>query len=251
MRHPDAPDAALDAVNLDVTAGSTVAVVGGTGAGKSTMAGLLLRLVDPASGQVLLDGVDLARLRDEPLAGAAALVPQQVFIFDDTVRANITIGLEGPDGEPTVDDAAVWSALRAASAESFVAGLPDGLDTEVGERGTSLSGGQRQRLAIARALVRRPRLLVLDDATSALDPAVERQVLDALRSSSTDATAPTVIVVAYRPATIALADEVVHLAGGRLIDRGRPEELYARDPGYRELVTAYARAAAERAMAAL
>ena len=246
VRHPDSVTPALDAVSLDVAAGSTVAVVGGTGAGKSTMAGLLLRLVDPASGRVVLDGVDLARLRDEPLAGAAALVPQQVFIFDDTVRANVTLGL-GLGDEAPVDDAAVWAALRAASADSFVAELPGGLDTQLGERGTSLSGGQRQRLAIARALVRRPRLLVLDDATSALDPAVERQVLDALR---TVGAAPTVVVVAYRPATIALADEVVHLEGGRLVDRGAPEQLYARDPGYRELVTAYARAAAERSVAA-
>ena len=236
---------ALDAVSLDVAAGTTVAVVGGTGAGKSTMAGLLLRLVDPASGRVVLDGVDLAALRDEPLAGAAALVPQQVFVFDDTVRANVTVGLEG------VDDAAVWAALRAASADSFVAAMPRGLGTEVGERGTSLSGGQRQRLAIARALVRRPRLLVLDDATSALDPAVERSVLEALRTSSADAAAPTVVVVAYRPATIALADEVVHLEHGVVVDRGTPAELSARDPGYAELVTAYARAAAEREVAAL
>ncbi len=249
MRHPAARDGAppaLDAVTLDVAAGTTVAVVGGTGSGKSTLAGLLLRLVDPASGRVLLDGVDLAALRDEPLAGAAALVPQQVFVFDDTVRENVTLGLEG---QARVDDAAVWAALRSASADSFVAALPRGLDTQVGERGTSLSGGQRQRLAIARALVRRPRLLVLDDATSALDPAVERQVLDALRSASGGAQAPTVVVVAYRPATIALADEVVHLEGGALVDRGSPADLAERDPGYRELVTAYARAAAERAVA--
>ncbi len=248
VRHPAAADdtpPALDAVSLDVVAGTTVAVVGGTGAGKSTLAGLLLRLVDPVSGRVLLDGVDLAALRDEPLAGAAALVPQQVFVFDDTVRGNVTLGLEG---DARVDDDAVWAALRAASADAFVAALPRGLDTPVGERGTSLSGGQRQRLAIARALVRRPRLLVLDDATSALDPTVERQVLDALRTS-TGAAPPTVVVVAYRPATIALADEVVHLEGGAVVDRGRPADLEERDAGYRELVTAYVRAAAERAVA--
>ncbi len=237
---------ALDAATLDVAAGTTLAVVGPTGSGKSTLAGLLLRLVDPATGRVVLDGVDVAELADGALAGSAALVPQEVFVFDDTVRGNVALGLEG------LDDDAVWAALAAARADGFVRELPAGLDTEVGERGTSLSGGQRQRLAIARALVRRPRLLVLDDATSALDPAVERAVLDGLRAGGAagGGSAPTVVVVAYRPATIALADEVVHLDSGRVVDRGTPEELLERDPGYADLVTAYARAARERAVAA-
>ncbi len=239
---------ALDAVTLDVAPGTTVAVVGPTGAGKSTLAGLLLRLVEPASGRVVLDGIDVAELTEGALAGTAALVPQSVFVFDDTVRGNVLLGLE----EAGVDDAHVWAALVAARADGFVRELPRGLDTELGERGTSLSGGQRQRLAIARALVRAPRLLVLDDATSALDPAVEREVLDGLRAGGSGAQgAPTVVVVAYRPATIALADEVVHLRGGRVVDRGTPEDLLGRDAGYRELVTAYARAAREREVAAL
>ena len=247
VRHPAAgagDPPALDAVTLDVAAGTTVAVVGPTGSGKSTLAGLLLRLVDPATGRVVLDGVDVAELSDGALAGSAALVPQGVFVFDDTVRGNVLLGLEGRD------DGAVWAALAAARADGFVRALPAGLDTEVGERGTSLSGGQRQRLAIARALVRRPRLLVLDDATSALDPAVERAVLDGLRAGAGAGPAPTVVVVAYRPATIALADEVVHLEAGRVVDRGAPELLLERDPGYADLVTAYARAAAEREVAA-
>jgi ABC-type multidrug transport system fused ATPase/permease subunit len=232
-------------VDLEVAAGSTVAVVGSTGAGKSTLAGLLVRLVDPTSGRVLLDGVDLRDLREGALAQVAALVPQSTFVFDDTVRGNIALGLDDPgvpDGR-RVDDAAIWEALRLAQAEGFVAALPDGLDTAVGERGSSLSGGQRQRLALARALVRRPRLLVLDDATSALDPAVERAVLDGLRAAGRGTT---VVVVAYRPATIALADEVVHLDRGRVVDRGPADEVAARDEGYRELVTAYARASADR-----
>lgn len=137
-------------------------------------------------------------------------------------------------------------ALELAQAEGFVKSLPLGLDELVGERGSTLSGGQRQRLALARALVRRPRLLVLDDATSALDPTVERAVLDGLERTGIGTT---VVVVAYRPATIALADEVVHLEHGRVVDRGPAAEVEARDAGYRELVTAYARAAAARAAA--
>jgi len=242
------PAPALEGVDLEVTAGTTVAVVGGTGAGKSTLAGLLVRLVDPSTGEVLLDGVDARELAEGAVAGEAALVPQSTFVFDDTVRGNIALGLDADDvpADRRVDDARVWEALRLAQADGFVASLPHGLDTRVGERGSSLSGGQRQRLALARALVRRPRLLVLDDATSALDPAVERAVLDGLREAGTGTT---VIVVAYRPATIALADEVVHLERGRVVDRGRPADVAERDPGYRELVTAYARAARERAAA--
>ncbi|WP_432491317.1 ABC transporter ATP-binding protein [Kineococcus gypseus] len=237
---------ALADVTLEVRAGSTVAVVGGTGSGKSTLAGLLVRLVDPTSGAVLLDGVDVRELAEGKVAGAAALVPQSTFVFDDTVRGNIALGLDADDvpAGRRVDDDDVWEALRLARADGFVAALPNGLDELVGERGSTLSGGQRQRLALARALVRKPRLLVLDDATSALDPAVERAVLDGLEASGVGTT---VVVVAYRPATIALADEVVHLERGRVVDRGPAAEVAARDAGYRELVTAYARAARDRA----
>jgi ABC-type multidrug transport system fused ATPase/permease subunit len=130
----------------------------------------------------------------------------------------------------------VHEALRIAAAEDFVARLPDGLDTRVGERGASLSGGQRQRLALARAVIRRPRLLVLDDATSAVDPSVEARILDALRATDRPAT---VVVVAYRQATIALADEVLWIENGRLIARGTHDELLAQVPGYARLVRAY------------
>jgi ATP-binding cassette subfamily B protein len=219
----------LDGVTFDVAAGRTVAVVGPTGSGKSTLAGLLVRLVDPHTGAVLLDGVDLRTLREGEVSSQVAFVPQSTFLFDDTVRDNVTLG------DP-YDDAEVAEALRVAAADEFVARLPAGLDTRVGERGATLSGGQRQRLALARAVVRRPRLLVLDDATSAVDPSVEARILDALRAGDPPST---VVVVAYRQATIALADEVVWLENGRLVARGSHTELLAAVPGYARLVQAY------------
>jgi ATP-binding cassette subfamily B protein len=222
----------LTGVTFDVTAGTTLAVVGPTGSGKSTLAGLLVRLVDPADGAVLLDGVDLRTLREGEVSSQAAFVPQGTFLFDDTVRGNVTLGGD-------YDDEQVWAALRTAAADRFVAALPEGLDTRVGERGASLSGGQRQRLALARAVVRSPRLLVLDDATSAVDPAVEQQILDALRATDPPST---VVVVAYRQATIALADEVVWLEQGRVLARGTHEQLLAEVPHYAALVRAYQQA---------
>jgi len=228
-------DTVLDGITLDVLPGRTVAVVGQTGSGKSTLASLLVRLVDPATGAVLYDGTDVRELAPGAVAGMASLAPQSTFLFDDSVRGNITLGAD-------VTDEQVWAALRTAQADGFVAALPKGLDTMVGERGTTLSGGQRQRLALARAVVRRPRLLVLDDATSSVDASVEQRILGGLRDSPS-----TVVVVAYRQATIALADEIAFVEQGRLVDRGSHEELVARCIGYRDLVTAYQRAEAERA----
>lgn len=228
----------LHAVDLDLTPGRTLALVGPTGAGKTTVATLLVRLVDPASGSVSYDGVDVRTLATGEVSDAAALVAQSTFLFDDTVRGNVTLGAD-------VDDQQIWRSLRLARADGFVSALSAGLDTKVGERGTTLSGGQRQRLALARALVRRPRLLVLDDATSSVDPDIERSILTGLREAAVQGElTATVVLIAYRRATIALADEVAWVEGGRVLARGRHDELVAAVPGYAELVSAYEHAGA-------
>ncbi|GAA2579969.1 ABC transporter ATP-binding protein [Actinomadura fulvescens] len=231
----------LHDVSFAAQPGRTIAVVGPTGSGKSTLASLLVRLVDPGDGSVLLDGMDVRDIRQGGVAETAALVPQQTFLFDDTVRGNVVLGLDVPDER-------VWEALRLAQADGFVAALGNGLDTKVGERGATLSGGQRQRLALARALVRRPRLLVLDDATSSVDAQVESRILQGLREAqeAEDGPGATVVVVAYRKATISLADEVVYIEHGRVLDRGPHAELLERSEGYRNLVNAYERAEEEQ-----
>ncbi len=223
----------LDGLDFTVEPGRTVALVGATASGKSTITTLLTRMVDPRDGVVVVDGTDLRDLAPGELARIVAIVPQTAFLFDDTVRGNVTLGADVTDDE-------VWAALRTAQADGFVAALPHGLDTQLGERGTSLSGGQRQRISLARALVRRPRLLILDDATSAVDPEVEARILAALREAHDGQSADTtLVVVAYRKATIGLADEVLHLDGGRIVDRGPHLELLARSPAYADLVNAY------------
>jgi len=224
---PDVP--VLRDLDLDITPGRVLAVVGATGAGKSTLVSLLARLVDPDAGRVAFDAVDARDLAPGVVPEVSAVVLQQAFLFDDTVRGNVTLGADIGDDE-------VWRALRLSQAHEFVAALPVGLDTRIGERGTSLSGGQRQRLALARAVVRRPRLLILDDATSAVDPEVEQRILEGLRTS---ARGTTVVVVAHRPATIALADEVAFVRDGTIADHGPHDGLVTRNPQYRALVTAY------------
>jgi ATP-binding cassette subfamily B protein len=198
---------------------------------------LAARLDDPDQGTVALDSLDVRDLSSKSLTDAVALVPQIAFVFEDSVHANVALD------RPQASDGRVRSALAIAQAEAFVARLPEGTQTLLGERGTSLSGGQRQRLTLARALAGGPRLLVLDDATSAVDPRIEARILSSLRS---EADSTSVLVVAYRRATIALADEVIYMEHGRVLAHGTHDKLLSTVEGYRNLVTAYERADAER-----
>jgi ABC-type multidrug transport system fused ATPase/permease subunit len=219
----------LSDLDLDLHAGTTLAVVGPTASGKSTLGLLLARLWDPDSGSIHLAGRDLREFARSELPKEVAYVSQTAFLFDGTVRDNVTL-----DGR--YDDEQVATALRLAGANEFVADLPNGLDTELGERGTTLSGGQRQRLALARALIRKPRLLILDDATSAVDPSVEAEILRSLKRADLPST---IVVVAYRPSSIRLADEVVYVDQKRILGHGTHDELIETQPGYARLVQAY------------
>jgi ATP-binding cassette, subfamily B, bacterial len=219
----------LHDLQLDLKAGTTLAVVGPTASGKSTLGLLLARLWDPDAGSIHLAGRDLRQFARSELPKEVAYVSQSAFLFDATVRENITL-----DG--SFSDEEVATALRLAGADDFVGELPLGVDTELGERGTNLSGGQRQRLALARALVRKPRLLILDDATSAVDPSVEAEILRSLKSADLPST---IVVVAYRPSSIRLADEVVFVDKKQILGHGTHDELVATVPGYARLVQAY------------
>ncbi len=217
----------VESIAFDVPAGSTVAIVGPTGSGKSTIAQLLVRLFDPDIGCISLDGSHLQSVDRDAVANQTAIVFQEAFLFDDTIAANITLSAD-------FDSADITNAARLAQADKFIDALPDGYNTKVGERGATLSGGQRQRIALARALIRRPRLLVLDDATSAVDPAVEGAILDELADLDTS-----VVIVAYRRSSILLADTVIYVEDGRVVGRGTHEHLYRTVPAYAELIDAY------------
>jgi ABC-type multidrug transport system fused ATPase/permease subunit len=218
----------LDGVSFDVEPGESVAIVGPTGVGKSTMVQLLVRLADPDEGAVSVGGIDVRRTDPLELRQAASIVFQESFLFAASVRENIALD------DTVVGDEVVRSAM-IASADRFIRELPNGYDTVVGERGHTLSGGQRQRVALARALARAPRILILDDATSSVDPTVEANILHALRRELDT----TLIVVAYRLSTIRLADRVIYLEGGRVVGTGSHDDLLATLPGYRAIIRAY------------
>lgn len=220
---------AVTDVSFEIPSGAMVALVGASGSGKSTLAALLLRLRAPTEGRILVDGRDYWRLSPETWHRRVSLVEQEAFLFNDTIAANVTFGC--PDASPADLD----EAIRVAHLEGVVAGLPQGLKTVVGERGVALSGGQRQRLAIARAVVRRPEILVLDEATSALDNVSERHVQQALESARRNRT---VVVIAHRLSTVRNADRIVVLEEGRVAEVGAWDELLARKGAFRRLVEA-------------
>ena len=221
-----AEEPVLDGVDLDVPAGRTIALVGGTGSGKSTLVSLLPRLYDPTTGSVLIDGADVSQVRLGSLRGQIGLVSDEPFLFSDTIRNNIAYA-NWDASQEQVEDAA-----RRADIHDFIAGLPDGYDTVVGERGVTVSGGQRQRLAIARALVMDPRVLILDDATSSVDATTEAAIKSALRELMQGRTT---FIIGHRLSTIALADEIVVLEGGRIVARGTHDELLEQSDLYREI----------------
>ncbi|MEU8280041.1 ABC transporter ATP-binding protein [Microbispora bryophytorum] len=227
LRYPGAEEPVLRGVNLLVRPGETVAVVGSTASGKTTLLNLVARLLDPTGGRVLLDGTDLASLPPEEPAGVVGLVPQRPYLFSGTIAGNLRYG------RPEATDAELWHALDVAQARDFVEALPEGLDTPLGQGGASLSDGQRQRLTVARALVARPRVLLLDDPFSALDPVTERALTDALARETRDVA---VVLVAQRISSTRHADRLVVLDEGRVAGSGTHEELMASCPAYREIV---------------
>lgn len=237
--YPGSDREILRGVDLTVAPGETMALVGATGSGKTTLTALIPRLYDVTGGAVLLDGVDVRDVRLGELRTAVATAFEDPVLISASVRENVALGVseatEGSLAGPSIyTDEAVWGALRVASADGFVAALPWGLDTRIGEQGMSLSGGQRQRLALARAVLGRPPVLVLDDPLSALDVHTEAEVEAALRRVLGGVTA---LVVAHRPSTVQLADRVAMLTGGRIAAVGDHSELLATDPAYRALVS--------------
>lgn len=216
----------LHNINLRIPAGSTVAIVGPTGSGKSTLVSLIPRLVDPGEGTVLIDGVDVRRVRLADLRRQVGFVPQETFLFSEALRDNIAYGLE------SVDEAQVLEAAEVSRLTNDVADFPHGYHTVVGERGVTLSGGQKQRTAIARAVARDPRILILDDALSSVDTSTEEEILTRLRGVMATRTS---IIISHRISTVRHADQIVVLDDGRIVERGTHDEMLARGGLYADL----------------
>jgi ATP-binding cassette subfamily B protein len=224
--YADADVPALVDVDLDVPAGTTLALVGETGSGKTTLGSLVARLHDPTTGRVTIDGVDVRRIRLADLARIVGIVSQETYLLHTTVRENLRYA------KPDATDAEIEAAARAARIHDLVASLPDGYDTVVGSRGHRFSGGEKQRIAIARTLLRNPRILVLDEATSALDTETERAVQDAFDQL---AEGRTTITIAHRLSTVRHADQIAVLDHGRVVERGTHDELVEEDGRYAAL----------------
>ncbi|MFD7905989.1 ABC transporter ATP-binding protein [Kitasatospora sp. NPDC059722] len=227
FRYPGAEAPVLRGIAITARPGETTAVIGSTGSGKSTLLGLVPRLFDATTGQVLLDGVDVRELAPEAIAESVGLVPQKPYLFTGTVASNLRYG------RPDATDEELWHALDVAQAKDFVEKLPEGLDAPIAQGGSNVSGGQRQRLAIARALVRKPDVYLFDDSFSALDYATDARLRKALSHETSDAT---VLIVAQRVSTIRDADRIIVLDEGAVVGSGTHHELMAGNPTYREIV---------------